>query len=72
MIKITIDNHIFSVFPNKDPDKSYITFDAEGERLHSLAYYFYEIENERSVLPGLNKYPFKAALDKYKKLAVFV
>jgi len=63
MIEIVIDGHIFLV----DPEQESIRI---THHLGVSLYYFEEIETMQ--FAAFEKYPFKKALAKYKKLAAFV
>ena len=69
MIKIIVDDHQFLI----DPRTQLMRYQSQ---LSLSKWYTFEVvsddvENQFNVYPDLIKYPFKKALDKYKKLKAF-
>ena len=79
MIQIFIDSYEFRIYPEMSyvklvnpSDKSDFNYSAKYEPQY-VAFFFNEIDKEIKILsPALKKYPFKKALDKYRKLKAFV
>ena len=73
-MKLIIDNYHFSVYPNykyirlMNPPNLASTNDQEHIK---FIFFFAEIEQEDPHHLSLIKYPFKKALDKYKRLVAF-